>query len=257
VAELLPGGRVTGAVRVGGTVQRRPRRAHPRALAVLRWFDDIGWAGAPRVVSAEPGGPEVLTYLPGRVPWQHPLPAGAVSDDALSGVARLVRQFHDLTAGTEHAGDQEVLCHHDLAPNNTVYREPDAGGEPYAFIDWDLAGPGRRIEDVAHVCWTWLELGPGVSDLPETARRIRVILTGYNAAFGVVEVLPVVAWWQRRCWQGIQTQAHDGDPAMMALVADGTAAAIRTAAQWTDAHRGQLAAADPGPSDAAGATAGC
>lgn len=148
-----------------------------------------------------------------------------------------------------------MLCHHDLAPNNTVYRTPDTGGEPYAFIDWDLAGPGRRIEDVAHVCWTWLELGPGVSDLPEAARRIRRVLTGYNADFGVAEVLPVVAWWQHRCWQGIEAQAQEGDPAMMALVADGTAATIRTAARWTDAHRGQLASADPGPSDPAVATA--
>jgi len=32
---------------------------------------------------------------------------------------------------------------------------------PVAFIDWDLAVPGRRIHDVAHVCWQYLGLGPG------------------------------------------------------------------------------------------------
>lgn len=94
---------MTAVVQVGETVQRRPPRAHPRALAVLRWFEDSGWDGAPRVVSAEPGGLEVLRYLPGRVPWEHPLPAWAVSDDAVCGVAQLVRQFHDLSAGTEHS----------------------------------------------------------------------------------------------------------------------------------------------------------
>jgi aminoglycoside phosphotransferase (APT) family kinase protein len=83
-------------------------------------------------------------------------------------VARLVREFHDLTAGTDLAGGAEVLCHNDLHPNNTVYRETEEGGLPYAFVDRDLAAPGRAIEDVAHVCWTWLDLGPGVPDLPAT-----------------------------------------------------------------------------------------
>jgi len=40
---------------------------------------------------------------------------------ASSRVAELVRQFHDLTTGTPLAGDQEVVCHHDLSPKNTVY----------------------------------------------------------------------------------------------------------------------------------------
>jgi len=59
------------------------------------------------------------------------------------------------------------VCHNDLAPNNTVYSRngagPGDGGaglRPVAFIDWDLAGPGRRIHDVAHVCWQYLGLGP-------------------------------------------------------------------------------------------------
>jgi hypothetical protein len=48
------------------------------------------------------------------------------SPESLAGIARLVRQFHDLTAGTPLAGDQEVVCHNDLSPKNTVYR--DDGG---------------------------------------------------------------------------------------------------------------------------------
>jgi Ser/Thr protein kinase RdoA (MazF antagonist) len=70
-----------------------------------------------------------------------------------------------LTARTELAGADEVLCHHDLAPNNTVYR----AGVPYPFIDWGVAGPGRRVQDVAHICWQWLDLGPSVTDV--AARR--------------------------------------------------------------------------------------
>ena len=83
------------------------------------------------------------------------------AEASLVRVAELVREFHDLTAGTPLAGDAEVVCHNDLAPNNTVYSPDGAGLRPVAFIDWDLAAPGRRIHDVAHVCWQYLGLGPG------------------------------------------------------------------------------------------------
>ncbi|MEU8136458.1 phosphotransferase family protein [Streptodolium elevatio] len=64
-------------------------------------------------------------------------------------VARLVREFHDLTAGTALAGEHEVVCHNDLSPRNTVYRPVSGSRRPVAFIDWDLAAPGARIDDVA------------------------------------------------------------------------------------------------------------
>ena len=64
--------------------------------------------------------------------------------------AELVREFHDLTPGTPLAGDAQVVCHNDLAPNNTVYSPGGSGLRPVAFIDWDLAAPGQRIHDVAH-----------------------------------------------------------------------------------------------------------
>ncbi len=34
------------------------------------------------------------------------------------------------------------------------------GLRPFAFIDWDIAAPGSRIHDVAHVCWQYVVLGP-------------------------------------------------------------------------------------------------
>ncbi|MDQ6938237.1 MAG: hypothetical protein M3140_11105, partial [Actinomycetota bacterium] len=94
-------------------------------------------------------------------------------------------------------------------------------------------------------------LGPDITVLAEAARRIRHILTYYGADFDLGDVLPVVAWWQHRCWRGIEAQARAGDHAMAALVDDGTAADVRLAAQWTDAHLSELIAApDDRPADA-------
>ena len=113
------------------------------------------------------GGPEWL--LPGGfVAWETTQPAEVRSEASLVAVAQLVRQFHDFTAQSKLVGDEEVACHNDLSPKNTVYRDLGQGLRPVAFIDWDIAAPGARIHDVAHVCWQYLGLGPGVA---EAARR--------------------------------------------------------------------------------------
>jgi len=183
---------------------------------------------------------EVLTYIEGTVPWSTPVPDWALVEQALHALGRLVRELHDLTAGTSLAHGTEVVCHNDLSPKNTVYRPQQEGHMPVAFLDWDLAAPGRRIDDVAHVCWQWLELGPGVVNLALTRRRIQVIADGYGLEDGPAgrdELLPAVLRWQDRCWWGIEAEASAGHPAMQRLVADGTAAGIRAAYDWTASHQ--------------------
>jgi aminoglycoside phosphotransferase (APT) family kinase protein len=150
-------------------------------------------------------------------------------------VARLVRQFHDLTAGTDLAAGGEVVCHNDLSPKNTVYRE----SLPVAFVDWDIAAPGERIHDVAHVCWQYLGLGPAVPDAAEAARLVRVIADAYGLADRTA-LVDTILWWQDRCWRGIDAAAEAGDPAMVRLRDRGTVEAVRAAYDWTGGHRDVL-----------------
>jgi aminoglycoside phosphotransferase (APT) family kinase protein len=82
-------------------------------------------------------------------------------------VAELVREFHDLTAGTPLAGADEVVCHNDLSPRNTVYEDGEAL-RPVAFIDWDAAAGANagepamvRLRDMGVVrsvrdAWGWV-----------------------------------------------------------------------------------------------------
>lgn len=81
-------------------------------------------------------------------------------------------EVHDLTADTPLAGDQEVVCHNDLSPKNTVHQLCSGELRPVAFIDWDLAAPGARIHDIAHVCWQYLDLSLS-TDIEKVARRMR------------------------------------------------------------------------------------
>ncbi|MFI6628392.1 phosphotransferase [Nonomuraea fuscirosea] len=234
----LPGGFVNAVVRVGDTVRRRPAERAAYVHEVLRLFERSGWRGAPRFLGLDGEGREILGYVDGHVAWEEVQPDGVGSDESLARVAGLVREFHDLSAGTPQAGDGEVVCHNDLSPKNTVYRDEGAGPRPVAFIDWDLAGPGRRIHDVAHVCWQYAGLGPG-AEPGEAARRMRVICDGYGLAERG-EVVRTVLWWQDRCRNGIVADAAAGLPHAVRLVAEGVVEHVGAARDWVAAHRTDL-----------------
>ncbi|WP_227997131.1 phosphotransferase family protein [Nocardia australiensis] len=235
----LPGGAVNGPVRVGDTVRRRGGPQSEFVRRLLDHFERQGWSGAPRGLGVDDQGRDVLTFVDGYVAWRRPRPREVDSVDCVAAVARLVRQFHDLTAGTGLTSGQEVVCHNDLAPNNTVYRRRGSGVRPVAFIDWDLAAPGARIDDVAHVCWQFLDLGPTVVDPFDAGRRMRTICEAYGLAdrSGLVET---VLWWQDRCWRGIIAGAGKGDVAMVGLRDDGAVRSIQEAAAWVVKHRDAL-----------------
>ncbi|MBG6141477.1 phosphotransferase [Longispora fulva] len=229
----LPGGFVNAVVRVGDTVRRPPAPGFAHDL--LHHLEQHGWAGAPNHLGTDDQGRDILTFVAGHVPWKPPRPAWLRSEESLARVAALVREFHDLTAGTDLAGDHEVVCHNDLSPRNTIYRD----GSPVAFIDWDTAAPGLRVQDVAHVCWQYAGLGAEVLDPVLAGRLIRVVADAYGLEdrAGLVRT---VLWWQDRCWQGIERAADGGDVAMGRLREAGVVGEVQAAWGWTARHRGEL-----------------
>lgn len=225
----MPGGFVNEVVRVGDTV-RRPR-AGEFVHRVLEHLD--GWPGAPRFLGVDSRGREVLEFLDGHVAWESPQPASVTSDESLVRVARLVREFHDLTAGL--AGEEEVVCHNDLSPKNTVYRSFDGELRPVAFIDWDHVAPGRRVHDVAHVCWQYLGLGPG-AEVDAAARGVRLISDAYGLADRGA-LVDTILWWQDRCWRGI---VADSGPSGERLRAAGAVDEVRAQYGWVAENRERL-----------------
>ncbi|MEV4013459.1 phosphotransferase [Nonomuraea angiospora] len=91
-------------------------------------------------------------------------PVGAWTDDALTAVGALLRDYHDATLGFPAdpdlswyfppVGPAEVICHGDVATYNCVFRD----GLPVAFIDFDTAHPGPRIWDVAYAAYRFVSL---------------------------------------------------------------------------------------------------
>jgi hypothetical protein len=225
----LPGGFVNTVVRRGDVVLREPAGEFVHEL--LRALD--GWGGAPRFLGVHADGRERLSFVDGYVAWERPWKPAVTSVDTLRSVGRLVREFHDLTTGTALAGDQEVVCHNDLSPKNTVYAE-DAY-RAIAFIDWDIAAPGARIHDIAFICWQYADLG----DLDRVIPQWQALLSGYGPT-DLTALIPTIAWWQSRAADGIESEAAAGDPAKQNLVALRVPDSIRQAHAWIESHTKEL-----------------
>jgi len=240
VEQPLPGGFVTTVVRAGNTVRRAPPEDSEFVHALMGWFERHRWDGAPRFLGTDELGREILSFIDGHAAREPGQPPSVTSDVSLARLAVLVRELHDLTAGTPLAAGGEVVCHNDLSPKNTVYRDSGTGLAPVAFIDWDIAAPGERIHDIAHVCWHYLDLGPGVADPAAAGGRMRLICDAYGLR-GRGSLLETILWWQDRCWRGIEARAAGGDLAMTRLRDSGAARSVRGAFDWVTSHRVELA----------------
>jgi Ser/Thr protein kinase RdoA (MazF antagonist) len=169
---LAGGLQSSGIVRVGDTVRRPLHRNSRFVHALLRHFEAVGFDGAPRLLGTDGEGREILTYIEGEVfigPHEVGDPVRILSDRQLASAGRLIRRFHDATAGTSLAGGAEVVCHPDLGQHNIVFRNEDA----VAIIDWDEdVAPGPRILDLSHAVWCLAEIGEqgGGSPIKRAAR---------------------------------------------------------------------------------------
>ena len=157
----LSGGNVnTGVVRVDNTVRRVVTSASPTIHRLLLHLETKGFAGSPCFLGIDAKGREVLTFFEGETG----IPVGIwQSDEPLIATAKLLRRYHDATVDFEwsdsagwngeypDAARHEVICHNDFAPYNFVF----TAGIPYAVFDFDLAGPGPRMKDIAYALY-WM-----------------------------------------------------------------------------------------------------
>ena len=228
----LTGGRLTaGVVRVGDTV-RRPTGPHsPFVHALLRHLETAGFDGAPRLLSIDEQGREVLSHLEGWVPPN----LDRFGDDALAAAGRLLRRFHDATAESPLAGGEETVCHNDPSPCNFVFRD----GVPVALIDFDHAGPGSRLRDVAYAGWLWTISADGdAPPISEQARGLRVIADAYGLASRAGLVDAVLLRQQENLAETVARTAS-ADPAV-AEYARASASWQREQSAWLRKHAAEF-----------------
>ncbi len=147
-------------------VVRRPVRSNTGLVQeALGRLADAGVGWSPRLIGIDEND-EVLTWLPGRTLddwWRQPV--------LLDELTRVIRQLHDTT--TDLAPDHECLVHDDLQPRNVVVDQGRVG-----LIDWEQLRPGRRVEDVAQLCWAFMD--PTLGDVDLVGRQWRRVVDVYG-----------------------------------------------------------------------------
>jgi hypothetical protein len=200
--EVLAGGNMGGAVRVGATVRRRADTWSPTIQRLLRHLRQHGLDWVPEPLGLDEGGRDSVSYLPGEVP-QYPMPDWVWGENVLTDAARHLTRLHaasadfDTTAGVWQIPAHEpveVICHNDFAPYNLVFTD----GRLTGVIDWDTASPGPRVWDLAYLAYRLVPLtdpanGDGLnSDVVQKAQRLRLLCDAYGHDLGPAAVLPVV-----------------------------------------------------------------
>ncbi|MHB2029771.1 MAG: phosphotransferase [Acidimicrobiales bacterium] len=236
-------------VRVGDTVRRPARPWSASVDALLLHLEAVGFDHAPRALGYDEQGRQVLSYVPGRV---DPDP-GDLSLADLVDVGRVVRVFHDASSTFVAPEDavwnvaispdsSELICHHDLAPWNLV-----RGAPGFAFVDWDGAGPGSRLWDLAYAVFGFalVSARDGLSD-GVVGARVTAVVDGYGlsdvdrgklVALLAPRIRSMFDLLERGKRDGVEPWTHLWDEGHGPVWRDGADYAERRSSLWLDALR--------------------
>ena len=141
--------RVPRGVRKSYTGPDARTRADTEFGALTRLADRLP---VPVVLDRSPDGSIVTEFRPGEH-GQDLIDAGHAAP-VLTSCGRLLRQLHSISAGVLVPGKHpanHVVVHGDFGPNNTLF-DPEAHTVT-ALLDWEFAGVGPAIDDVAWCEW--------------------------------------------------------------------------------------------------------
>ena len=217
--EELPGN-VGGATRIGRTVRRPTGPWTPAVHELLTYLGEQGLRGIPEIHGLDDDGREVLTYVEGR---GVPVDREVVLDTVLTEAVTWLRDFHDVVegfrpdgprewrGGVAELGPDQIICHHDPGAYNWIVQS----GHFVAMVDWDMAGPGRAVDDLAFLAWTgvplYRDIGPD-----DTARRIDLLVDAYGE-WGPMTVLDAVVERMTTAIDRIAAGQERGDPGFIRL----------------------------------------
>jgi Phosphotransferase enzyme family len=247
----LSGGNLTGVVQVGDTVRRTCGPWSRTVQDLLRHLERVDFAGAPRFYGLDEQGREILTFLPGEVGvFPYIWAEGSVVQ-----AARLLRQLHDATAAYQPPPDahwqlvypdpsqHEVICHNDFAPYNLVFVDQ----RPLAIIDFDTAGPGPRLWDIAYAVYWFVPLflndvpeAPGLHDLRRASARLRLFCDAYGIP-ATPDLLDLVGQRLHALCIHMITRAFQGERAYRTMIDEGHLAGYQHAIQTLRQSRAALA----------------
>ncbi|MGE7604010.1 phosphotransferase [Peribacillus sp. NPDC097675] len=235
---LLTGGNVSKVYQSGHTVRRDLKPNSKRIHGLLKHLDKKGYHYAPKFHGIDENGREILSFIEGEA-GHYPLKEYMWSDENLQGIAKMLRLYHDSVSDfpfddgwrpidltPQH---REVLCHNDFAMYNIIFHNERSMG----IIDFDEAGPGPRIWDIAYTLYTCVPLSrfylsetgekkyyQSYQDAHRIKKRVALFfdLYGEDVAANYIEM--VLLRLEGLC-KTITRRASEGDPAFQKMVDEG------------------------------------
>jgi len=249
----LTGGMVSTVVRVGDTVRRPVERWSNAVHGVLGHLETVGFDGAPALLGIDDHHREILSWIPGTQAFR-PWPGVLLRDEGLISLGRLLRSYHDAVASYEPPADTEwwtgirpgsegeVICHGDLGPWNTIWRDDKA----VAFIDWDFVEPGPPVRDLAEMAFFVTPMRDdehcrecGFGEVPARAHRLQVLCSAYGRADVAAVVDAAEEFWEEDI-ERIATLGPKGIKPWDAFRARGLVEANQELLDWLRANRSLL-----------------
>jgi thiamine kinase-like enzyme len=161
--ETLKGGNVSNVYRSGDTVRRELKPESANIHKLLKHLESKGYRYAPTFLGVDEKAREILSFIDGEA-GHYPLKEYMWSNDVLKEIAKMLRQYHDSVCDfpieegwqpiDKTPQPYEVLCHNDFAIYNIIFNHK----RPVGIIDFDVAGPGPRIWDIAYTLYTCVPL---------------------------------------------------------------------------------------------------
>jgi thiamine kinase-like enzyme len=160
-------------VRVGDTVRKEPTENRELIREVMIQLAEDSFQYSPRYLGIDDKGREMMTYIDGQQ-MNHTKITIALMKQAVE----VLREFHDILSVSELSGEEETLLHTDFAPWNLIVN----GDKLVGVVDFDDVKPGKRIYDVAYICWNLLDIGSKDSDFSEEEiyKYLPILLDSYG-----------------------------------------------------------------------------
>ena len=184
---------------------------------------------SPKYLGVDDKGREKMTYIHGQQMNHTKIDMGLMRQ-----ALRVLRQFHDILSVPELSGEQETLLHTDFAPWNLIVNE----GKLVGVIDLDDVKPGRRLYDVAYICWNFLDIGSEGSDFTE--EEIFKYLPVLINAYGVIETsdfVDVLLSEQHRILKGRERRVEEVEEGEEKEYRKGICVEIKNQMEWVKKHR--------------------
>ncbi|MFF2500982.1 phosphotransferase [Peribacillus sp. NPDC058075] len=236
--EMLTGGNVSNVYHSGDTVRRELKPDSPKIHKLLKHLENNGFSYAPKFLGIDEKRREILSFIEGET-GHYPLKEYMWSEDVLIEIAKMLRLYHDSVSDFSFDGSWEsidntpqqfeVLCHNDFAMYNIIFNNK----RPIGIIDFDVAGPGPRLWDIAYTLYTCVplsrfylsETGEKVYYNPlqhanRIKQRVRLFFESYGEGIEENYLKMVLLRLEGLC-KTITRKASEGDIAFQKMIAEG------------------------------------